>query len=236
MQREAMNNFATAFLQYYASLSPPQALPDGIQALHPFTDPIIEKIVRQFYHRYYADQEKRIALLGINPGRFGGGTTGIPFTDPVRLKQVCGIDHHLPMKAELSAQFMYELVERYGGADVFYRHFFVHSLYPFALVRDGKNVNYYDDKSLLDAVYPEIIAHIQALLHLPICRRVVVCIGEGKNFTLFHKLNQTHHWWQTIIPVAHPRFIMQYRHKQKELYLQQYVQILEEAKRSCRHS
>ncbi len=35
----------------------------------------------------------RYLILGINPGRFGGGITGIPFTDPIRLQNICGIEN-----------------------------------------------------------------------------------------------------------------------------------------------
>lgn len=225
--------FAEAFLRYNTELHVPTHLPDGIQALLPFASPEIASVVKDFYTRYYADNYMRIALLGINPGRFGGGITGIPFTDPIRLKQVCGIAHHLPMKPELSAQFIYTLIASYGGAEKFYKDFFIHSLYPLALVKDGRNINYYDEKSLLEAVYPDIIAHVRALLQLPICKQVVICIGEGKNLAILQKLNAEYHWWQTILSVAHPRFIMQYRRKKMEAYLQQYLQVLEEAKRHC---
>jgi len=233
LRQTQANTFAEAFLQYNARLVAPTHLPHAFQALHPFASPEIARLVNTFYHKYYADHDVRVALLGINPGRFGGGITGIPFTDPIRLKEKCGIDHHLPMKPELSSQFIYEMIEQYGGVQKFYHHFFIHSLYPLALVKDGKNVNYYDDKALFDAVYADIISHIQALLQLPVCRRVVICIGEGKNFALLQKLNHTYHWWQTIIPVAHPRFIMQYRRKQKESYLHQYLQVLHQAKQVC---
>ena len=50
---------------------------------------------------------QRHLLLGINPGRFGGGVTGIPFTDPIRLQNVCGIENNFEKKQELSSVFIY---------------------------------------------------------------------------------------------------------------------------------
>jgi hypothetical protein len=46
------------------------------------------KICSSFYQKYYADNKKRSLIIGINPGRFGAGVTGIPFTDPIRLKRI----------------------------------------------------------------------------------------------------------------------------------------------------
>jgi len=34
----------------------------------------------KFYKKYYNDNNPRFLILGINPGRFGAGVTGIPFT------------------------------------------------------------------------------------------------------------------------------------------------------------
>jgi len=36
-------------------------------------------VADEFYHKYYNDYNSRLLILGINPGRFGGGLTGIPF-------------------------------------------------------------------------------------------------------------------------------------------------------------
>ena len=58
----------------------------------------------------------RVAVLGINPGRLGGGRTGIAFTDPGALTAYCGIAHELPRRApELSTQFVYEVITELGG-------------------------------------------------------------------------------------------------------------------------
>ncbi len=58
-------------------------LPDGISIMNPFkeNDTIIP-VSSAFYQKYYNDNNPRHLILGINPGRFGAGVTGIPFTDP----------------------------------------------------------------------------------------------------------------------------------------------------------
>jgi hypothetical protein len=54
------------------------------------------RISSEFYRKYYSDENKRHLILGINPGRFGGGVTGVPFTDPKRLISEC----HIPYEGQ----------------------------------------------------------------------------------------------------------------------------------------
>ncbi|MFI5224347.1 MAG: DUF4918 domain-containing protein, partial [Nitrospirales bacterium] len=63
-------------------------------------------------------------ILGINPGRLGAGLTGIPFTDPLKLQNICGIENTLPKKAELSADFIYTMISAFGGPEAFYKKFY----------------------------------------------------------------------------------------------------------------
>ena len=93
------------------------------------------KPANSFYTKYYSDNNKRILLLGINPGRFGGGVTGIPFTDPVRLEKVCGIKNDFQKKQELSSVFIYEMIEAYGGAEKFYKQFYISAVSPLGFVK-----------------------------------------------------------------------------------------------------
>ncbi len=52
------------------------------------------------------------------------------------------------------------------------------------------------------------------------------CIGEGENLKYLTALNNKHGWFNTIQPLPHPRFIMQYKLKQKEKYVGDYVERL----------
>src|SRR5690606_4984446 len=119
--------FATNVLKFYKALKIDVPLPAGIEVLNPYVDKRTFELCRQFYNKYYGDDVERIAILGINPGRFGAGLTGIPFTDPQKLEERCGIANDLPKKPELSAQFMYRVFDAYGGLDVFCRRFFISS-------------------------------------------------------------------------------------------------------------
>lgn len=184
------------------------------------------KIVEQFLQRYYNDEKPRKIFLGINPGRFGAGVTGVNFTAPRQLKEVCGIDHPFKNQSELSAEFIYEMIEAYGGAELFYKQYFIGSVCPLGFIKEGKNINYYDDRSLVETVTPFISKSITDLLNSNADRSVCFCIGGEKNFNYLVKLNSQFKWFERIEPLAHPRFIMQYRRKQKDQFIHQYLQVI----------
>ena len=180
-------------------------------------------IVGQFCKKYYSDNNKRHLIFGINPGRFGAGVTGINFTAPKQLTENCGIENNFKMQSELSAEFIYEVIARYGGVEKFYADFFISAISPLGYVSNGINLNYYDNKALEKSVSPFIIACITAQLAWNVNRQTCLCIGGEKNYKFFSRLNETHQWFQRIVPLPHPRFILQYRRKNKENYLQQYL-------------
>jgi len=218
--------FSQQLLQFYKELSPPGKLPTGVNILYPQQDAAVMCLLEQFLASFYDDNNQRRLMLGINPGRFGAGLTGINFTAPRQLKDNCGIPQHLGNSSELSAEFIYEMIEAYGGAKQFYSHWFIGAVCPLGFVKDGKNMNYYDDKKLTQAVTPFIVESIQRQLSFNFNTDYCVCIGGEKNFNFLAGLNEKHHWFQQIIPVPHPRFIMQYRRKQKNVYIQQYLAAL----------
>ncbi|MBA2328587.1 MAG: DUF4918 family protein [Flavisolibacter sp.] len=219
-------SWATHLFNFYNSLQPPSTLPPDIEWLFPQKNPEVKKVLQQFLSKYYSDTKPRKILLGINPGRFGAGVTGINFTAPLQLKQNCGIDHSFKMQSELSAEFMYEMIEAYGGTTQFYSNYFISSVCPLGLIKKGKNINYYDDKNLMTVLEPFIIEQMNNLLLLPFDRSMCYSIGGEKNFKYILKLNEQHQWFENIIPLPHPRFIMQYKRKQKQQFIQIYLDLL----------
>ncbi len=185
-------------------------------------------LVQQFFKKYYADKNKRKLIFGINPGRFGAGITGINFTAPKQLKENCGIDHPFKIQSELSAEFIYEVIEKYGGVKKFYADFFISAISLLGYIKNGINLNYYDDKKLQESVTPFIIDCINRQLKWNVDRQTCICIGGEKNYKFFSHLNETYQWFGKIIPIPHPRFIMQYRRKTKEIYLLQYLDAFSE--------
>jgi hypothetical protein len=60
----------------------------------------------------------------------------------------------------------------------------------------------------------------------PINREVVYCLGTGKNLAFLNELNKAHRWFQRVVPLEHPRYIMQYKSKQVDSYIAKYLEVL----------
>lgn len=218
---------ANQILSFYKSLSFTAALPNGVDVMNPYLDKDTFELCSKFYKQFYNDNNPRKFIFGINPGRLGGGITGVPFTDPVKLETHCGIQNALPKKTELSADFIYQMVDAYGGAQRFYSRFFISAICPLGFTRKGTNLNYYDDKVLQNAAQEFIVASFQSLLKFPVNRDVCYCLGEGKNYDYFTKLNAKHNFFKKIIPLPHPRFIMQYRRRKISDFINLYIRQLD---------
>lgn len=220
--------FSDRAIAYYLGLSVPSDLPTGVSAMNPYADPAVQAIVRQFYTKFYHDNQPRVYILGINPGRFGAGVTGLSFTTPQNLARYCGIPNDLPPTPELSSRFIYKVIEAFGGVEAFYGRFFLTSLYPLALVKDGKNYNFYDDKATTKALWPIMIDGLHQQQSFGCDRRVAICLGR-KNEGFLQKLNEQEGFFERIVTVDHPRYILQYRAKAIEQYVDTYLTVLSEA-------
>lgn len=225
--------FAEKTITFNASLIFGHPLPPGFAIMNPFREnecatPASEK----FYLKYYNDNIKRGIILGINPGRFGAGITGVPFTDPKRLAEFCHIKlPKCPPAHEPSSEFIYDVVEAAGGCDKFYKRWYINSLCPLGFTREGAkgrpvNCNYYDTPALEAAALPFILKTLPEQINLGINPRFCVCLGAGKNFSFMKKLNARFKFFDEIIPLDHPRYIMQYKTRQRPEYVRKYIEVL----------
>jgi Domain of unknown function (DUF4918) len=214
-------------IRFYQQLTPP-TLPKDIDLLYPHPDRQVVKVVKAFFEKFYSDNKPRRLMMGINPGRFGAGITGVNFTAPRQLRENCGIDHPWGNSSELSAEFVYEMITAYGGPAKFYAGYFIGAVSPLGYMKDGKNINYYDDKKLLQAVKPFIVDTIRQQLRMGFITDVCFCIGGEKNHKFLSALNEQHGFFQKIVPLAHPRFIMQYRRKKKQEYINEWLSALQQ--------
>ena len=215
--------FADHVLSFYKTLEIRSDLPDGVVILNPYSDEVSLSYCTQFYEKFYSDKNERTLILGINPGRHGGGVTGIPFTDPMKLEQYCGIENPFNKKPELSADFIYTMIREYGGPEDFYSKFYFSAISPLGFTKDGKNLNYYDLRELQLGLKDFIIDSLNKQLEFGINRSVCYCLGEGENFKFLNRLNTDLEIFKNIIPLAHPRFIMQYRRKKVGAYVSDYL-------------
>jgi hypothetical protein len=218
--------FAARVLAFYKSLKINEKLPLGVEVLNPYQDNDAFNLCRKFYKKYYSDLNNRYIILGINPGRFGGGITGIPFTDPIKLENICGIPNTLPKKAELSADFIYAMILAYGGPEKFYSRFYFNSVSPLGFTFESKNLNYYDTPVLLKSLENFILQSLRKQIDFGINRDIAFCLGEGENFKYLKSLNDSEKFFSELIPLSHPRFVMQYKRKKVDAYILDYLKKL----------
>ncbi len=223
-----MNNLSDKILSFYSNLQITTQLPKGVDVMNPYGHDEANKVVSTFYKKYYADNEKRIMVLGINPGRFGAGITGIPFTDPVQLEYKCKIKNSFDKNSELSSVFIYQIIEAFGSIKSFYKKYYISSISPLGFIKEGKNMNYYDSKSLQNTLYDFIVESIQKQIDFGISREICYSLGQGKNYKYLVELNKEHHFFKKIVPLAHPRYILQYKRKFVDDFINEYLMVLKE--------
>jgi hypothetical protein len=210
-------------------------LPAGIRIMNPFReDENVIPISSAFYKKFYDDHKPRHLILGINPGRFGAGVTGIPFTDTKRLKNECGIPYPGKETHEPSSVFVYEVIKAFGGAKAFYEQLYINSMSPLGFTSVGPNgkeinYNYYDSKELTDAVYDFIVNNIRTQIGLGVKTAVCFCFGTGKNEKFLRQLNDKEGFFGKIVALEHPRFVVQYKLKSKQVYIDKYLAAFHEA-------
>jgi hypothetical protein len=210
-------------------------LPKGVGVLDPFNGEHgaeVRRIVTTFHRTFFSDDQSRVLMLGINPGRLGAGSTGLSFTDTKR----CESDLLIPVNGlrthEPSSDFFYRMVRAAGGADAFYSRVYVHAICPLGFVKEQPNgtainLNYYDDKALETAVTPFVENWLRTLVDCGMRTDVVLCIGTGKNAAYFNALNERLGLFDRIIALEHPRYVMQYKARNVESYVEKYLAALE---------
>ena len=206
-------------------------LPPGIKVLNPFREnPEIARISEKFYRKFYDDLHKRKMIIGINPGRLGAGATGIPFTDTKRLKEKCGISIHSVHTHEPSSVFMYELIDSYGGPDIFYHDFYINSVSPLGFVKlnsigNRVNCNYYDFPFLFETLKDFITENLKKQIRFGFDTSICYALGI-KNARFLSIINKKEKFFDRIIPLEHPRYIVQYRKKEMNAFADRFVKIL----------
>lgn len=204
------------------------SLPSGFGVMNPFKEnPETMVVMAQFYHKFYNDNKKRKFLIGINPSRHGAGLTGVPFTDTKRLDAVCGIKMQSACSHEPSSAFLYEMIEAYGGAKNFYKDIYINSPFPLAIIRrsgngNWLNANYYDDKKLFECVKPFMIESLKKHIEIGVRTDKAYVLGK-KNLSFLNKINEEEKLFGELICVEHPRYIQQYKSKDKAAYIDKYL-------------
>ncbi|NRS92510.1 hypothetical protein HNQ03_001585 [Chryseobacterium sp. 16F] len=189
--------------------------------------------MKAFYQKFYNDSNARKFIIGINPSRNGAGVTGVPFTDTKRLKSICGIEMKSAHTHEISSVYLYSVIEAYGGVEKFYKDFYINSPFPLAIIQSKKgkwiNANYYDDKNLFEAVKPFMIQSLKEHISLGLDTSEVFILGK-KNAQFLQKINAEENLFEKMTVLEHPRYIQQYKSKEKEMYIDKYLIALNKIK------
>ena len=221
-------SFGDKVIDFNKELNFTGVLPEGFQVLNPYMDnPETMEVMKQFYKKFYSDTEQRKFIVGINPSRHGAGVTGVPFTDTKRLESICGIKMDSAHTHEISSVFMYDMIQEFGGASAFYKQFYINSPFPLAIVRKTKegnwlNANYYDDSNLFEMVKDFMILTLRNHISLGLDTSEVYVLGK-KNALFIQKLNKEAHLFDHLKVLEHPRYIQQYKSKEKQLYIDKYI-------------
>ncbi len=208
-------------------------LPDSFQVLNPYMDnPETLEVMQQFYQKYYNDNLQRKFIIGINPSRNGAGVTGVPFTDTKRLASVCDIKMHSAHTHEISSVFLYDMIASFGGAAAFYKQFYINSPFPLAIVQKSKtggwlNANYYDNKMLFKSVSDFMVDSLEKHINLGLDTSEVFILGK-KNAEFIKVLNDKYKMFGKLTVLEHPRYIQQYKSKEKQFYIDKYIIALNE--------
>jgi hypothetical protein len=217
---------ADKILRFLETVEIQARLPKGVEVLSPYQDKTSFGLCEKFYRKFYSDENPRTLIIGINPGRLGGGLTGIPFTDPIKLQERCGIANELPKRAELSADFIHLIIDAFGGLEKFYNQFYFSSVSPLGFTMNGKNLNYYDIPDLQKTLKPFIVESMRKQLAFGLRTKTCFVLGEGKNFEYVKSLNAEFNFFKTVVPLPHPRFVMQYKRKKLKEYIDLYMERL----------
>lgn len=206
-------------------------LPEGFAVLNPYLDnPETLQVMTSFYDKYYNDEVPRKFIIGINPSRHGAGVTGVPFTDTKHLENDCGIPMFSARTHEVSSVFVYDMIAQYGGVAAFYKDYYINSPFPLAIVRKNAqgnwlNANYYDDPELFALTREYMIETLKKHIALGLDTNEVYILGK-KNATFLEKLNKEASLFKKMVVLEHPRYIEQYKSKEKQLYIDKFITLL----------
>lgn len=222
------STFADKVIVFNRTLQYTECLPPEFKVLNPYLDnPETMDVMSQFYYKYYKDNRIRKFIVGINPSRHGAGVTGVPFTDTKRLESVCGIQMKSVRTHEVSSVFLYDVIESFGGPETFYSQFYINSPFPLAIVRRSSrgewlNANYYDDPQLFQSVKRFMIQSMLQHISLGLDTSEVFVLGV-KNAKFIEAINKEQKLFDKMTILEHPRFIQQYKSKEKQLFIDKYL-------------
>jgi hypothetical protein len=119
------------------------------------------------------------------------------------------------------------MIEAFGGPASFYRHFCFSAVSPVGFTMHGKNLNYYDHKGLQTTDWVAFMTScMEQQLVMGVDRRVAYVLGQGQNLKFLSRLNDEKGFFNRLEVLPHPRWVMQYRLKRLDEFVNEYVKKL----------
>jgi F0F1-type ATP synthase gamma subunit len=78
---------------------------------------------------------------------------------------------------------------------------------------------------LFGSLKQEIVKSVSTQLDFGAERKKVIIVGK-KNATFFKQINKEYNFFKDIVVLDHPRYIMQYKRKQIDSYLKEYIDLI----------
>src|SRR5690606_247322 len=147
-----------------------------------------------------------------------------------RLSDICNIEIDSVISHEPSSVFIYEVIGRYGGAQKFYRDYYINSLSPLGFIEKNArgnwvNCNHYDYDPWFGRPEAFIVSSLKRQIGFGLDTRNCIVLGK-KNARYLRKINEREKLFDYITVLDHPRYIVQYKSKEKEKYLAEYLEKL----------
>ena len=96
------------------------------------------------------------------------------------------------------------------------------SVSPLGFVKDGKNLNYYDIPELKRDLEEFMVVSLRRQIDLGADRKIAYSIGMGENVKYIRYINNKYQLFDDIKVLPHPRWIMQYRRKRVDEFVNEY--------------
>ena len=73
---------------------------------------------------------------------------------------------------------------------------------------------------------PNLLTNIRKQINFGFNTDKCFCLGNNKNFNFLSKINEKEKFFKEIVPLEHPRFIMQYRYRRREEFVNKFIMSL----------
>jgi hypothetical protein len=87
-------------------------------------------------------------------------------------------------------------------------------------------LNYYELEFIRNKWKPYFIECMETQLAAGGNREKAYILGQGENYAYFKKLNDDYGFFSKLVSLPHPRWVMQYRFRQKSSFVNNYIRNL----------